>query len=49
MKGTEISPLKADSPEINWMGPAIKNFDIPNDEEKMLNTNVISGKAEFKS
>ena len=48
-KGIENSPLTADSLVINWMGPARKNFDIPNDVEKMLNTNVISGKAEFKS
>ena len=47
--GIERSPLKVESLETNWIGPAKKNLDIPKAEEKMLNRKVIRVKAELKS
>ena len=48
-KGIERIPLKVESVERNWMGPAKKNLDIPNAEEKMLSKKVMRVNAELKS
>ena len=48
-KGMDRSPLKAESLEINWIGPVRKNLLIPKDEENRLKRNVNSGNTELKS
>ena len=48
-KGIERIPLKVESVERNWMGPAKKNLDIPKAEENRLIKNVIRVNADLKS
>ena len=43
------SPLKADSFDISWIGPDIRNLLIPKDEANRLKRKVKSGKAELIS
>ena len=47
--GSDSIPPKAESFDINFMGPAKKNLLVPKAEENMLRINDTSGKAESMS